>query len=524
VIDQRPILSNGKRSKALEHREREVLLVILGGLSNREIGNKMSLPESRVKNLVIRLFSKASVRTRSQLVRVAMDGTWDAARELLNPQCSWPSFPPGLARAPCCRKCGSRPRGNLMRRGQSYAPTPWANIVLAIGSLVATLLLGEVAVRVAAYATSRVPFFVSDSHTGWALKSNLRNVVRVFGPSKFSISTDQDGHRVSYPIGQSVPAGDPTLVVVGDSIAQGLGVNDDQTFPWDLARLTPYRIVNLAVAGYGTDQELIKLEDFLSAHPEESVKDIIVVVFDNDFTDVQHAYDRYLGRSKPRFYVSGQKLIRPPYHLSLSDHLMDISRLFWLLNSKRAQIFAPTELRSEDGVGIVLACLKTMRLVAEARNTQLRVFAYRRLKDPQLISSLEWRDFVVRAGAADLTDCIRAAQGANPIGPDGLHWSAVGNGLVAKIVSKSLGDETTGNPNSPAQGLGLPTSKRGVIHEGNLSDWDPRRLFDALGNGGRGNSYQKTISTGWLKKLKEARWAEVRRALLVACGFGKDAS
>jgi two-component system, NarL family, nitrate/nitrite response regulator NarL len=83
VIDRRQIASNGKRSKPLEDRERDVLLGILGGLSNREIGNKMSLPESRVKNLVVRLFSKASVRTRSQLVRVAMDGTWDAARELL---------------------------------------------------------------------------------------------------------------------------------------------------------------------------------------------------------------------------------------------------------------------------------------------------------------------------------------------------------------------------------------------------------------------------------------------------------
>jgi two-component system, NarL family, nitrate/nitrite response regulator NarL len=91
VIDQGPQSSNGKHSKPLEDREREVLLGILEGLSNREIGDQMSLPESRVKNLVLRLFSKASVRTRSQLVRVAMDGTWGAARELLSA--------PGLPRA-----------------------------------------------------------------------------------------------------------------------------------------------------------------------------------------------------------------------------------------------------------------------------------------------------------------------------------------------------------------------------------------------------------------------------------------
>ncbi|HEY6346062.1 MAG TPA: response regulator transcription factor [Bryobacteraceae bacterium] len=91
VIDQRPQSSNGKHSKPLEDREREVLRGILEGLSNREISDQMSLPESRVKNLVLRLFSKASVRTRSQLVRVAMDGTWEAARELLSA--------PGLPRA-----------------------------------------------------------------------------------------------------------------------------------------------------------------------------------------------------------------------------------------------------------------------------------------------------------------------------------------------------------------------------------------------------------------------------------------
>jgi hypothetical protein len=56
---------------------------VLGGLSNRKIGDRMQLSESRVKNIVQCLFNKASVRTRGQLVRVAMDGSWDAARDLL---------------------------------------------------------------------------------------------------------------------------------------------------------------------------------------------------------------------------------------------------------------------------------------------------------------------------------------------------------------------------------------------------------------------------------------------------------
>jgi two-component system, NarL family, nitrate/nitrite response regulator NarL len=67
---------------ALGERERTVLLSILGGLSNRKIGEKMGLSEGSVKNVVQRLFSKAGVRTRSQLVRLALEGNLDIGREI----------------------------------------------------------------------------------------------------------------------------------------------------------------------------------------------------------------------------------------------------------------------------------------------------------------------------------------------------------------------------------------------------------------------------------------------------------
>jgi DNA-binding NarL/FixJ family response regulator len=57
----------------LPDRERKVLNGIVSGLSNRQIGNQMGISESSVKNIVQRLFGKAGVKTRSQLVRVAME-------------------------------------------------------------------------------------------------------------------------------------------------------------------------------------------------------------------------------------------------------------------------------------------------------------------------------------------------------------------------------------------------------------------------------------------------------------------
>ena len=60
-----------------------MLLGILGGLTNRKIGDNMGLTESSVKNVVQQLFRKAGVKTRSQLVRVALEGSLGAARRVV---------------------------------------------------------------------------------------------------------------------------------------------------------------------------------------------------------------------------------------------------------------------------------------------------------------------------------------------------------------------------------------------------------------------------------------------------------
>jgi two-component system, NarL family, nitrate/nitrite response regulator NarL len=59
---------------ALEDREQKVLVGILGGLTNRKIAAGMGVSESIVKNILQRLFSRTGVRTRSQLVRMALEG------------------------------------------------------------------------------------------------------------------------------------------------------------------------------------------------------------------------------------------------------------------------------------------------------------------------------------------------------------------------------------------------------------------------------------------------------------------
>ncbi len=62
----------GPRRKLTE-RERQVLRGILEGLSNKEIASGILISESAVKAVLQQLFSKTGVRTRSQLVRIALE-------------------------------------------------------------------------------------------------------------------------------------------------------------------------------------------------------------------------------------------------------------------------------------------------------------------------------------------------------------------------------------------------------------------------------------------------------------------
>jgi two-component system nitrate/nitrite response regulator NarL len=60
-------------NEKLSDRERDVLRGILEGLSNKEISLRLGLSESTIKASLQQLFARTGVRTRSQLVRIAVE-------------------------------------------------------------------------------------------------------------------------------------------------------------------------------------------------------------------------------------------------------------------------------------------------------------------------------------------------------------------------------------------------------------------------------------------------------------------
>ncbi len=72
-------LAEPRFARPLTSRQQDVLSGILDGLTNKEIAWNLKVSESSIKAVVQELFHKAGVRTRSQLVRIAIEkhaGDW----------------------------------------------------------------------------------------------------------------------------------------------------------------------------------------------------------------------------------------------------------------------------------------------------------------------------------------------------------------------------------------------------------------------------------------------------------------
>ena len=85
LADRFPQPDVRKTANHLTDREQKVILGILAGLSNKKIGQKLGLSEGSIKTSVQQLFYRAGVRTRSQLVRVALEGSLGTLGGLTRP-------------------------------------------------------------------------------------------------------------------------------------------------------------------------------------------------------------------------------------------------------------------------------------------------------------------------------------------------------------------------------------------------------------------------------------------------------
>jgi hypothetical protein len=213
-----------------------------------------------------------------------------------------------------------------------------ANLLLALASLLVlglVLVAGELAARRAnprylerislddlAYLHTYSPVY------GWTPRPSFRYTLA---------GSETTINRLGYR-GREVPTartpGRTRIVMLGDSITFGYGVRDGETFSAVLEEADPrLEVVNLGVQGYGTDQELLKLEREGLAYAPDVV--VLNVCLANDLLDNAAAKSIYDGvYPKPFFRLEDGRLVRVADHVALSP-----PRRLALLLSQRSALF-----------------------------------------------------------------------------------------------------------------------------------------------------------------------------------------
>jgi len=180
----------------------------------------------------------------------------------------------------------------------------WAKRVAFVAlSIAVAFLATEAIVRVlfprAAPRTARATkFWRYDPRYGWSHVPGTRGSFESFG-FEAEVSINSKGFRGperEYERGERPFR----VLVLGDSFVWGYGVDFEDSFCARLERLIPeLEVVNLAVNGYGTDQELLLYRD---EGRKYDVDLVAVVVADNDFkTNVETVEFAIYG--KPAFVI-----------------------------------------------------------------------------------------------------------------------------------------------------------------------------------------------------------------------------
>jgi len=73
ALGRAEVPAQDQRRSKLTERERKVLSFVFEGLANKQIADRLQISETAVKASLQQLFAKTGVRTRSQLVRVALE-------------------------------------------------------------------------------------------------------------------------------------------------------------------------------------------------------------------------------------------------------------------------------------------------------------------------------------------------------------------------------------------------------------------------------------------------------------------
>ena len=137
-----------------------------------------------------------------------------------------------------------------------------------------------------------------------------QNVRLRYGNDGYFIKTDQHGFRNSE---NSLP-GKKTILLIGDSFTAGDGVPNESRFSDFLQKELDCKVINLAVSGFGADQQILTYEKFSDQFPHDCV--IFAPHLDDlkrNLLEAREGIDKSTGKAtlipKPYFTIDKDTLV-----------------------------------------------------------------------------------------------------------------------------------------------------------------------------------------------------------------------
>jgi lysophospholipase L1-like esterase len=205
-----------------------------------------------------------------------------------------------------------------------------ANLLLAAAAIVVVFMAAETALRVGYHIENLGTVIRFDSRLGWSLipGSSVHSVDDARGLD-YTIRVNRWGLR-ERDFGWEKPDGVRRVVFMGDSFAFGVGVEQDRRLSDFVGRALDggFEVINAAVCGWGTDQELIQYQRTVRRLEPDVV--VLTVCVSNDVLNnmLDHLY---LGSTpKPWFVLADSLELRngniPPPEIAGHHRLRNLLR------------------------------------------------------------------------------------------------------------------------------------------------------------------------------------------------------
>lgn len=276
---------------------------------------------------------------------------------------------------------------------------------------------------------------------GWKPRPNL--IDARFGGQP-PISTNSRGWRGRREFAFDKPAGTRRMVLVGDSFTFGEGEEDGHIFPALLAQVLPKcDVINLGVHGYGTDQQLLVLQnEGVRYHP-----DIVVVgLFTENTLRNTLSFRDY---AKPKFVLNGDSLVLTNVPVPTPEQILKQpgqtlpASLAWLWARNRLARLSSSRaagLPDEDAYRITHALLKEISETCRRCNSKMLVVIIPnpRRPDPQTEDRVgRWASEIGYA-ALNLGPNLRGVEKKEKRPAYYVHFSRLGHVVAASTILDKL--------------------------------------------------------------------------------------